>query len=207
MTVHTHRAGDKRYSLVAIVLHWGIAALITSQFIVGPVMTRLSDADIALQFTLYQFHKSVGITILILMSIRLVWRILHKPPPLPEAVSETTITASKIVHFGLYALVFILCLLGWSVVSASPYNIPTLLFGEVVWPHIWFIEQLPDKQAAETFLKTVHAYGAYVLLTLVALHVLAALHHQFFLKDGLIWRMVPFSSQSYNKTNAKKEKV
>ncbi|PCI63848.1 MAG: cytochrome B [Kordiimonadales bacterium] len=194
------------YTLVAMTLHWVLAALITSQFLVGPVMTRLSDADADLQFTLYQFHKSIGITILILMGIRLVWRILHKPPALPEDFPATIVTVSKVVHGTLYALVIILCLVGWSLVSASPYNIPTVLFGEVVWPHIWFMEQLTDKQAAETALKAVHTYGAYVLLTLVTLHTFAALYHQFYRKDGLIGRMLPFAPRAPSAPNPAKEK-
>ena len=82
-------------------------------------------------------------------------------------------------------------LVGWAMVSASPYNIPTVLYGVIPWPHLPVLPELPNKAAVEGVLKLVHSYGAWLLMALLLLHVGAALRHHLALRDDTLWRMLP----------------
>jgi cytochrome b561 len=82
-------------------------------------------------------------------------------------------------------------LVGWALVSASPFNIPTVLYGVVPWPHLPIVTDLPNKAAVEAGLKLVHASGAWFLIALLVLHAGAALRHHFVLRDDTLRRMLP----------------
>jgi cytochrome b561 len=173
-----------------MLLHWLIAAAIFGQIALGLAMTR-QGLPLMRQFQLYQLHKSVGITILLLVVLRVLWRLGHRPPPLPPAMPALERRAAGGAHLLLYALILGLPLTGWAVVSASPFNIPTVLYGVVPWPHLPVLPELHDKAPAEAALKAVHAYGAWVLIVLVAVHIAAAFRHAIVLRDGVLRRMVP----------------
>jgi cytochrome b561 len=99
--------------------------------------------------------------------------------------------AASAAHGLLYLLLVGLPLTGWAVVSLSPFNIPTVLYGLVPWPHLPLASLLPDKASAEGALKLVHAYGAWLLTALLVLHVVAALRHHLILRDDVLHRMLP----------------
>ena len=180
---------QKHYSKTAMALHWTSALLLVGLLSVGAVMTRLPDHEFMLKFELYQLHKSVGITLFVLVLLRLGWRLGHKPPALLLPVWQTRLAA--IVHTALYALMIVMPLVGWAMVSASPLGIPTLLYDLVPLPHLAFFESLADKKTAEATLKQIHSALAGVLALLAGSHVVAALWHQFIQKDRLIHRMLP----------------
>jgi cytochrome b561 len=77
------------------------------------------------------------------------------------------------------------------VVSLSPFNIPTVLYGIVPWPHLPLAALVPDPAVAEAVLKRVHALGAWFLAALLAVHVAAALRHHLLLRDDVLRRMLP----------------
>lgn len=180
----------QRYSAVAIALHWSVAALILTLLAMGLWMTRLPPGS-ASQFALYQLHKSIGVTVLLLTALRLAWRLFHRPPPLPPELGSWERAAARAAHAGLYALTVALPLTGWAMVSASPWNLPTILYGVVPWPHLPVLPDLANKAAAEAALKSAHAAGAWAMLALVALHIGAALKHHFALRDDVLARMLP----------------
>lgn len=184
-------AARARYTMIAIALHWLIALAILGQIAVGLAMTQLALSPMR-KFQFYQLHKSVGITVLLLVVLRVLWRLGHRPPPLPAAMPAVERRAAEGTHFLLYALLLGLPLTGWAVVSASPFNIPTVLYGLVPWPHLPVLPSL-HKAPVEAVLKAVHAYGAWALIALLALHVAAALRHALLLHDGVLWRMLPMS--------------
>ncbi|TXN53018.1 cytochrome b, partial [Methylobacterium sp. WL18] len=70
----------RRYSAVAILLHWASALGVLALIGMGLTMTHAGLAPMRL-FPLYQWHKSVGITVLVLTGLRLAWRLAHRPPP------------------------------------------------------------------------------------------------------------------------------
>ncbi len=108
----------------------GFLALI----VIGLSMTHLGFAPMT-KFKLYQLHKSIGVTILLLALCRLGWRLTHRPPPLPD-MPPLQRFAAEAGHVLLYALMLALPLTGWALVSASPLNLPTVLYGVIPWPHL-----------------------------------------------------------------------
>jgi cytochrome b561 len=143
------------------------------------------------KFRLYQLHKSIGITVLFAAVLRVLWRMTHRPPPLPETMPVLERKAAEGAHLAFYAFLLLLPLTGWALVSASPYNIPTVLYGTVPWPHLPVLRTLEDKAPVEHVLKIVHGKGAWLLIALVLVHAGAALRHHFILRDGILRRMLP----------------
>lgn len=183
-------AEKSRYDAVAIILHWLIAIAIVGQLAMGWLMINIKSATF-LKFELYQTHKSLGMTILAVSLLRLAWRLFHAPPPLPGSMPAWEQNLAHVGHGALYVLLLALPLSGWAMVSASPRNIPTVLYGVIPLPHISFLSGLPNKDAAEAILKDLHRASVWVLIILLAGHVGAALRHQFLLRDGVLMRMVP----------------
>lgn len=171
-----------RYSLVAMGLHWLIAALIIFMILLG---WRLDDHT-STRFELFQLHKSIGISILILSLLRLVWRFFKTPPAeLPAPAWQQV--AARLVHVGFYVIMIGLPLSGWAMVSASKIGVPTLLFHTVPWPHL----PLPRSEALHDVFEGGHKALVWVTILLLGLHVGAALKHHFFDRDETIGRMVP----------------
>ncbi|WP_407520021.1 cytochrome b [Methylobacterium oryzisoli] len=183
-------ARGRRYSIVAILLHWASALCVLVLIGMGLVMTHAALAPMR-QFELYQWHKSLGITALALTALRLAWRAAHPAPPLPAAMPRPERWAASSTHVLLYLLLVGLPLTGWAVVSLSPFNIPTVLFGALPWPHLPLAEVFSDPAWAEGVVKRVHAYGAWLLTAFLVLHVAAALRHHLILRDDTLRRMLP----------------
>ena len=183
------RNTQTHYGLLSIALHWLIAALFLAMLVIGVVMTRLPLSD-PLTFPLYQTHKSIGATIFLLTAIRLVWRWTNGAPDLPSGMSAFERFGAHATHWGLYAVLLIMPLTGWVVVSASPLGIPTLLYGTVPLPHIGFVAASPDKAAIENIASWAHTILAILGAVLFSLHVSAALWHHFFRKDDVLMRML-----------------
>lgn len=185
MAIH-HRSN--RYSSVAVALHWLIALCIAGLIVVAKVAHSLAEDD-PLRFDLIQWHKSFGIAVLLLVFFRIAWRLTHKPPALPPHMGLLERLAAMLGHLGLYALMLAMPLTGWALVSASPLNLATELFGLIPWPHIPWLEVISDRDVWEYRFYTLHYWLANALIALVAVHVLAALRHQWLLKDRLLTRM------------------
>jgi cytochrome b561 len=177
-----------RYTSVAVVLHWLLALGILGLLMIGLAMTQLSLTPECL-FSLYQLHKSLGVTVLLLVVVRLVWRLLHRPPAMPDTMPRFEKRAAESTHLLFYFLMLGLPLSGWALVSASVFNIPTVLYGVIPWPNMPGLSNLSNKAPAEATLKALHAYGAWLLLAVLALHLGAVLRHQFILRDDVLRRM------------------
>ena len=180
-----------RYSFVSILLHWTIALLILGQIQLG---WRMTDMDEGLgQFELYQLHKSIGITNLLISLVRLGWRLTHPAPPLPEHMATWEKVLARATHVGFYLVMIGMPLVGWALVSASPYNIPTLLYDAVPWPHLPVLPGLDEdsKKDLAELLADVHGKTAWLAIGLLALHVAGALKHHLFDRDTVLWRMLP----------------
>lgn len=182
--------GRARYDSIAMTIHWLTALAISAQLAMGWSMTLMKPGTY-LQFSLYQWHKSIGMTILALSLVRLLWRLAHPPPPLPATMPAWQRRLAKFTHAGLYVLMIGLPLTGWAVVSASTFNVPTVLYGVLPLPHIPWLADLPDKSAAESALKLVHLSAGLILVVLLAGHIGAALRHHFTLRDDVLLRMLP----------------
>lgn len=171
-----------RYSSGAILLHWLIAFLLAFELALGFAMPKDSSG-----FTLFQLHKSIGITILVLTVIRLIWRLTHaRPKPLESGITNFLAQA---VHVGFYLFMVLAPLTGWALVSTAPLKIPTILFGVVPLPH------LPLDTAINEATEQAHVLLAWFGIALFVLHVAGALRHEFLLRHRLLERMAPGGSQ------------
>ena len=173
------------YGLVAIFFHWLIAALFLGQAALGFYMADLPP-DEALVFTLFQWHKSLGLLILVLALLRLFWFAMNRMPELPGPMPVREKRAARLAHLSLYAAIVAVPLTGWALVSASPLAIPTFAFNLVVVPHL----PVTVSEAAEAFWGFIHGNLAKLALLVALLHIGAALRHEFILRDGLIRRMI-----------------
>lgn len=171
-----------RYTRTAMSLHWLIALMIIGLFAFGLYMVELPLSPQKLKF--YSYHKWAGVTVFLLVLLRLLWRITHRPPELPAAMPRWQVKAAKAGHHLLYLLMVIVPLSGWLMSSAKGFQ--TVWFGVLPLPD--FVA--PDKALAET-LKAAHKWFAYGLAALVLAHVAAALKHHFIDRDGLLARMLP----------------
>ena len=188
MRISTHQ--PSRYSHVAMLLHWAIAALILANLFLGWRMSFLKGLA---QFDMFQLHKSVGITVLLLSVARLVWRLTHPAPALPATMARWERFGAHATHWFFYLMMIGMPLTGWAMVSVSPWNIPTLLWHSIPWPHIGFLHDLAParKAGVEAASGSIHLYLAFGGAGLIALNVAAALKHQFITRDNVLGRMVP----------------
>lgn len=183
---------EKRYGAVAVTLHWLIAAAIVFQLGLGLYMSDLPLNDSS-KFPLYQLHKSTGLTILALSVMRLGWRAFNRPPPLSAQMPGWERLAAHASHALFYLLMIGVPLAGWAMVSASPWNIPTIWFGQFQIPHLPGFAEVPDRAATEDALKGLHKTLALAMGGLLILHVGAALKHHFWDRDSVLVRMLPFT--------------
>ncbi|MBV8049450.1 MAG: cytochrome b [Paludibacterium sp.] len=173
-------ANNPRYAVPLVVLHWVMALLIVVAFAVGLKIWSLPLSPLRLKLILS--HKSAGLTILLLLALRLLTRAATRVPPLPAHMSAGEQRLAHLGHLALYALMLAVPLSGWAMSSA--YGIPVVFFG---------IAHLPDWVAADPALaenlKWLHR-GLNLLLALtVSGHVLFALKHHFLDRDGMLHRM------------------
>jgi len=177
---------SRRYTNIAMALHWILAIALVGMFGMGLYMADLPFSPWRLK--LYNWHKWAGVSILILSTLRLVWRLTHRPPALPQAVTLAMpgwqMQAYHATHVLMYALFFIVPLVGWAYSSAAGF--PIVLFGVLPLPD--FVEA--SKPLAE-LIKPWHEISAFTLAGLVLLHIGAALKHQWIDQDGLLQRMLP----------------
>jgi len=165
--------------------HWVVAIFILANFFFG-----LSLGDLPLSPEKLQritWHKWVGITILLLVSLRLLNRLFSAPPPL-EPAPGWQIRSTKIIHFAMYVLMFAIPISGWCISSAA--GIP------VVYLNLWELPALlPKNKAWVDGLKELHESFNIALVSLVLVHVLAALKHHFVDRDMTLVRMLPALKQ------------
>jgi len=182
---------SSRYSRVAVILHWVIAVLMLANIALAWSVDFLPDERIR---PVIDTHKSIGITVLGLVVLRVLWRLAHKPPAWPAGF--LTIWEGRLahlVHLGLYAVLLGLPLSGWLHDSAwkAADTHPMTLFGFVPWPRISVITSLEPvrKEEMHELFGEAHEIMATVFYILFALHVLGALKHQFLDRRQALQRM------------------
>lgn len=174
---------EPRYSGVAIALHWGVALLVFAQLALGWWMIGLPDQPRGVQAPWFNLHKSIGLTIGLLMLARWWWRARHPAPPLPASLPRWQAIAARANHAALYACLLVMPLSGYLGSSFSGY--PVRYFGIVLPAWGW------DSPALKEFFSTVHFAAVWLLMALIALHLCAALEHLLVRRDGVVARMWP----------------
>lgn len=185
-------AQSQRYSGVAIALHWAMAALLLFMIWLGWNMDE-NEAR-------YQLHKSIGITVLFLTLSRIAWRALNPPPPMESDISGWEKWASHGVHFAFYFLMIAIPLGGWLLVSVSPFQVATVLFGVIDWPHLPFTAGLRS-EVLQGIVENLHSKGAWAIIGLLALHMAGAVKHEMGVEEGVLRRMIPIGGLDPRKTS------
>jgi cytochrome b561 len=174
------RGAMLRWSPVHQIFHWGIAALIATQLVIGLFFLEFKDNQ---EPPLLPLHVSLGVLIGLLMIARLIWRLRNPVLPLPDALSSAQKRLARATHGALYALVITQFVVGYfledtfgSRVHLFGLNLPVIV-GEVKgWPKVFGI---------------IHAWIGYSILAVLALHIAGALAHEFWFRDNVLRRMTP----------------
>jgi cytochrome b561 len=165
-------------------LHWIVVILIILQFVLAAWAKSLPRGPGMVEA--WGWHKSFGMTILMLAVIRLTWRLVNPTPDLTAETKPWERVLAKISHLLLYGLIFAMPLTGWMMSSAK--NFPVSWFKVFQWPDL----VAPDPDFSRLMESTHHALFK-VLVVIALLHIAGALKHHFIDKNDVLKRMLPFS--------------
>lgn len=168
------------YSRPARLLHWLTAVLLVASFGLGISMTRFIADDQKLR--VYSWHEWVGVTIFLATSARLLWRLLHRPPPLELPWIERV--GAGVVYAAMYVVLLVQPIIGW--LMSTAFGFPVVYLGLVPLPQV--VEA--DRDLAER-LQGIHFTFAMVLLALFVAHMGGVLFHHLIRQDGILQRMLP----------------
>jgi cytochrome b561 len=186
-------ADERRYGAVAMILHWIIAVLILVQIGLGWYFNHFVPDHSPEQDRLQDIHVEIGLTTLILILVRIGWRLSHPPPPLPQDMAAWERGLAGASHTLFYLLMLAMPLTGWALVSIRGEDIPFWGLEFPAMPGLHGVWQGPAHRAARHQLQGIHTdILVWIALANLALHVAGALKHQF---DGhpVIWRMLPIA--------------
>ena len=176
-----------RYTRTAVVLHWLIALCVLGQIAFGWYLQDIPRGSPARSIDV-NLHKSIGLTIGLLILFRLGWRLTHRAPALPPTVPAWERIASQTTHIGLYACMLLMPTTGYIASNFSRWGIN--LFNSIkIAP--WG----PDDKTLYAIFNGTHVITSYVLVVLICVHILAALRH-LALRDGIFARMLPARGRS-----------
>lgn len=180
-----------RYSVLSMTLHWTIALLIFVQMGLGWWMNELLPDHSPAQEQVQAVHVSVGLTVLILVAVRVISRLVIPVPALPAEFPAWESRLAQATHVLFYGLMLMLPLTGWALVSARR---GAFSFWGLPWPRLPGLIDFGGQghRAFSHALAHFHVYTQiWIAWAMIALHVAGALKHQF---DGhpVLWRMVPF---------------
>ncbi|MBM4196781.1 MAG: cytochrome b [Gammaproteobacteria bacterium] len=174
--------------------HWLMVLIIAVQFPLGLLMVEAYDAwlagngDTALVMLLSRAHNTLGFLVLIVVLLRLGWRTANPTPQLPAALKAWQRLTARTTHVALYGLLILLPLSGWSALSAYDGEFPIFFFGWDDVPRL-VPQATPGSPFTSDLFGEIHESALWVLGTMLAMHVIAAVWHQFVLKDGILARM------------------
>ena len=170
------------YDTVSRTFHWLVVALVLLQIALALVLPSLLPKSAEDSITAW--HLATGSTILLVMLLRLGWRLAHPMPPAPSDLPTALRLLARGTHWAFYVVLILLPLLGW--MAANAYGGTPRLLGLIPLPRLLS----PDQATAET-IGGIHKTVATLLLALIALHVSGALYHALVKRDGVIRRMLP----------------
>ena len=192
---------NTKYTNIAITLHWLIGIAILFMFILGWFMTELpKESAKTTSFDIFNLglmtwevakeesprafyfnlHKSIGLTILMLIVLRMYWRFTHRPPAFLNSMKLWEKRLAKATHHSLYLLMFLIPLSGIIMSAGSKYGIK--------WFGLKVIPGFDDKAIRELFFEFHEIFGLLLLLLLI-FHILGAIKHSIIDKDGTLRRM------------------
>jgi len=176
------RSTDQGWGAMVRAFHWLVAALIVAQGVIGLSMVQMGLTPAKVR--VFALHKSIGLTILGLVLLRIAWRLTEKRPADPPAMPRWQSRAARAMHLALYVLILAIPLSGWWFNSAS--NAPLVWFG---WFDVPSLTRGLDPVWKPRAL-LLHQSLFWILVALLVLHVGAALWHHFRQRDNVLRRMI-----------------
>jgi cytochrome b561 len=181
----------QQFPVFSRILHWTMALMVLAMLFIGVGMV----ASLADYHWLISIHKPLGILILVLVTIRLINRLVNPPPPLPSDIAPSDRLAINVTVVMLYTLMFALPLVGWGMLSAAGY--PIVLYGPLSLPPI-----LPRDPALYSVLRTTHTVLAYLLFATFLAHFSGAMMHALIFRDGVFQSMASIRRRTSEPTAA-----
>jgi cytochrome b561 len=169
------------YTRTAVVLHWLIGLCVLAQITLGLWMITIPKSPPGVRAWWFNMHKSIGITLALLILARILWRLLHRPPPLPATMPNWERVAARANHWLLYACMIVMPVSGYLGSSFTKY--PILYWGIKLPQWGWDSPELKD------LCSQVHYVTVIIFIALIAIHIAAALKHWLIDRDGVAGRM------------------
>lgn len=170
----------ERYTRIAVVLHWLTALCLFAQIGFGWFLESIPKGT-ALRGPYVNIHKSTGLLLAVLIVIKILWRLAHRPPRYPAFLAAWERTASKVTQFLLYFCMLVMPFSGYVASNYSKYGVK--LFNSIALPP-WGTN---DPRIYAVF-NTTHVLTSYLFVALIVLHILGAIRHAL-RRDGIVARM------------------
>ena len=175
-------AGDRGYGTVARLFHWVTALLVFLMIFAGIAMTSEGFRDI--RDELFIFHKGTGAILLVLVLLRVAWRLVRPAPPMPDSVPPVQRRLAHWNHVLLYLLLVVMTMSGYVRVVAGGF--PIELLDALGIPPL-----VPENTDLANRMSVLHKFSVYALMSFIGAHIAAASYHAFIAKDGVARRMWP----------------
>jgi cytochrome b561 len=172
---------QKRYDAIAIALHWLIGICLLGQITLGMWMISLPKTPPGLRAGWFNVHKSIGITLGVLILFRVLWRLMHRPPSLGDDIPQWERWVAKANHLILYLCMIIMPVSG--VLGSLFSKYPIQYFGYKL-PKF-----LQPNDMYKEILSQIHWFTVVIFIALISLHVFAVIRHIYFQKNILLRRM------------------
>jgi cytochrome b561 len=182
-----------RYDAGARFLHWLFVLLFLAQVPAGimmivpavmgdfPVLPGVEQSTVD---AFYIFHKGLGAILLVVVLVRLIWRVTHKAPPFPDTMPELEKRIAKQTHAFMYVLMVVAAVTGYVHVIGLGFPIELLDWAGV--PPL-----IPRMERIAVISSFVHRFTVVILIGVVGVHVAEVLRHHWIVKDGILGRMWP----------------
>lgn len=145
-------------------------------------MTTVIEENSALEEILFDLHVSVGVTLLILLALRIVVRLAYAAPPLPDVIPRIERIGAHAGHVALYLLPVAVIGLGWAEIDVG--------WHQVQWFGIPMAKVFPTMEVWEELTETLHRWLAYTMLSVALVHVAAVIKHRWIDRHDVLYRMI-----------------
>jgi len=182
------RNSPERYGAISLLLHWGVALAVFGLFVLGLWMVSLDYYNPWRQIA-PNLHKSIGITLFVVLLLRMIWRFFSPPPPPTANQGRLVSIVSKLGHLSLYGLLFAVLISGYLISTAEGDGI--VIFGYLEVPAL-----ITGISGQAGLAGDIHLYLAIILVVMAVLHAMMALKHHFIDRDATLTRMLGIKSRS-----------
>lgn len=174
------------YGSVSKFIHWIVALAVIMMLIIGFTMDGFAEP---LKSQMYGYHEELGLTIMGIMLFRVYWRWVNPSPELPATIPSWQRLLSRVGHYLLYLALAVMIASGWAKSTSSGYTPNFYGLFELPMPFV------PVNDTVKHYAKEVHLTTVWVIISLISIHILAALNHHFIYKDNVLTRMLPSRKQ------------